>query len=155
MIIAQSKQRFLLSWSILLFGLVLLIMVGANLQYKTVAQSPVGTFIGFTIILVFFFLLPIYSIVVSRELSIDKKALRIRTLPSKQEKSYDLRNLVWWEVKPTPSRYMTGRSLSLGFVDQAKIQRNIQLTEMEFSNFDAIVAYFNSEFKRLKKKQKT
>jgi hypothetical protein len=126
-------------------------MVGANLSSKTVGQFSTGTLIGLTPILVVFFLLPIYSMLVSSELAIHKGLLIIKSFPSKQQKIYDLRNLVWWEAKPATGRYMSGRILYLGFVDQANIQRSLTITEMEFNNFDAILAYFETDFRRLKR----
>ena len=154
MITASSKKYDLLWWPILLFGVVLFIVMGANMDYDAITRSPIGTIISSLIIFSCFIFLPLYSLFISgqRELVIDKRFLIITSWPSKKEKGYDLRNLVWWEETLASGRFQLGRNLYLVFLNEDHVQQKLHLSEMEFKNFDAVVAYFDSEFKRIKKR---
>jgi energy-coupling factor transporter transmembrane protein EcfT len=156
MIIAQKKSSIAFwFWMMMLFGMVVLIFIGANLPYKKLSEAIISLVLVGIIILVVFFVIPIYYIITGRELLIDKRMLKIKCFPSGREISYDLINLLWWEVKPTPGQYQLGRSIYLVLLDSRNVQRKIHIPEWEFTNFEAVLAYFNKEFRKIQKKEKT
>ncbi len=92
------------------------------------------------------FLLPLYGIFQSEELSIRNRLLTIRSHPFKSEKTFDLEKLVKWEITSASGRYMWGRTIYLHLTEKKKVKQKILISEMQFKDFDRIVAYFDSAF---------
>ena len=151
-IIAKSKSYAILYWVMLLSGLITLITLGFSVSVHTLVHSPFSFGAAGLICLVVFFLLPVYGLFSKEELIIQDKTLALRSYPFKSEKTFDLRKLATWEITSALGRYTWGRTICLHLIDEKKVKRKVLISEMQFRDFDTIVAYFDSAFGRVKTK---
>lgn len=151
MIVAKKKVYLnTMAKLLIIFGLVLTIGLGIEIEYVRMAKEPfLFAFIAL-ILLSVIFILPAYLLIGCKEINIDKRSLILKSQPFDRKEKYDLLNLQEWELKNIPTRYSLGNNLHLylRFADK----KQIHLSDMEFTNFDKIIRLIETEFKTKKRK---
>lgn len=119
----------------------------ANTKPEVVPEHPVLVALGLIILIVVFYLLPVWALITKTEIIVDKRILTVKSYPPIRQKAYPLRDLIEWQLKEGYGRYGSYTHLYLKF----STKESLEIYEREVANFDLLIKYLDSDYRRIKR----
>jgi hypothetical protein len=149
-LVLRTRNAYSFSpWLTMLLGIVLLVLGVKNLNYEQVRANSFVWVAATLALVVILFILPLRNIGSYKQIVIENEYIKFVKMPSRNETEYFLGNLKSWVLKDSISRYDYGRNLYLAFDGGVKIH----VSEMEYTDFESLINYFNKFYKAKNLKQ--